>query len=358
MNNIASTYPNLYIGIDIHKKSWYVHIRSDVSDHKGFSMPPNYEILANYIEANFPKYTVHLCYEAGCCGFSSARNFGNLGWNISVVNPADIPMGDKAYYQKTDKHDARNLCKLLQLNQLKSIYIPDQEHEMLTSLVRQRNNIVKMLRKTKCLIKSQLLFQGIPIPLEYDNPNWSINFKEWLSQLRFDYTPGKISLDSKLKVLNLLHQEYLEIGNQLRAYCRTHFKKDYYLLKSIPGIGGFLAAAILSEIGDIRRFNNEREFSCYIGMVPGMRQSGNSENKMGITPRCKSLIRSYLIEASWVALRLDPEIQMYYRNHVGKNPKTIIVKIGHKLVKRIFSVIKNNKEYEINHTLNKQEIKE
>jgi transposase len=31
-------------------------------------------------------------------------------------------------------------------------------------------------------------------------------------------------------------------------------KKDYNLLKSIPGIGGYLASVILAECGDLRRF--------------------------------------------------------------------------------------------------------
>jgi transposase len=38
-------------------------------------------------------------------------------------------------------------------------------------------------------------------------------------------------------------------------------------LKSIPGIGGYLASVILAECGDLRRFNNEGQFS-YIGLVP------------------------------------------------------------------------------------------
>jgi transposase len=39
-------------------------------------------------------------------------------------------------------------------------------------------------------------------------------------------------------------------------------------LKSIPGIGGYLASVILAECGDLRRFNNEGQFSSYIGLVP------------------------------------------------------------------------------------------
>jgi transposase len=53
-------------------------------------------------------------------------------------------------------------------------------------------------------------------------------------------------------------------------------KKDYNLLKSIPGIGGYLASVILAECGDLRRFNNEGQFRHRL--VPGMYNSGESES--------------------------------------------------------------------------------
>jgi transposase len=68
-------------------------------------------------------------------------------------------------------------------------------------------------------------------------------------------------------------------------------------LKSIPGIGGYLASVILAECGDLRRFNNEGQFSSYIGLVPEC-NSGESEKCLGITPRSRSLLRSYLVEAA------------------------------------------------------------
>jgi transposase len=52
-------------------------------------------------------------------------------------------------------------------------------------------------------------------------------------------------------------------------------KKDYNLLKSIPGIGGYLASVILAECGDLRRFE---QFSSYIGLVPGMYNSGGQKS--------------------------------------------------------------------------------
>lgn len=341
--------PKLFIGVDIHKKSWSVHLRTDLFDHKGFSMPPEPEKLVRYVTDNFVNHEVSLSYEAGCCGFSAARYFLNIGWTVKVVNPNDVPRIDKQLYQKTDKLDCRNLCKQLQRDQLHGIYIPTEPEEQLKSLLRQRNQVVKQLRKAKSHIKGLLLFHGIEVPPAFDNPNWSRDFISWLQNIQWRYSTGSACMNSKLRILQMLKDEYLQTSNELRAYCRKYHKKDYYLLKSIPGIGGLLAAAILAELGDIRRFNNEKEFCSCIGLIPGIHQSSQTDLRMGLTPRCKSLLRSYLIESSWVSIRTDPEIQAYYRTHLGKNPKNVIVKVAHKICCRILSVIKNETPYLLNY---------
>ncbi|RYE58620.1 MAG: IS110 family transposase, partial [Sphingobacteriales bacterium] len=62
---------------------------------------------------------------------------------------------------------------------------------------------------------------------------------------------------------------------------------------------------------------------------------------------CKALLRTYLVEAAWVAIRLDPDIQAYYRKHLGKNQKSVIVKVAHKMCRRILSVIRSGQPYQI-----------
>lgn len=354
METQPTASPKLYIGMDIHKKSWSVHLRTDISDHKTLTIPPNCETLYDYVENHFQDHEVSLTYEAGCCGFSASRYFMNLGWNVLVVNPADVPRMDKQNHQKTDKIDCRNLAKQLHTGQLKGIYIPGESQDFLKSLVRQRADTSKHLRKIKLGIKSLLLYHGIEIPKEYDNPNWTKAFLEWIEKINWNHPTGKIVIRSKLRMLEMVHKEYLELANELRSYCRKHHKKDYYLLKSIPGVGGYLASVILAEIGDLRRFNSETQFASYVGMVPTIKNSGGTEKMYGVTPRCRGLLRSYIIESAWVAFRLDPEMQAYYRKHTGKNPKSIIVKIARKLLNRMLSVIKNEKPYQINHVLKNQ----
>jgi transposase len=341
--------PKLYIGLDIHKKSWSVHFRTDVCDHRSLTMPPEAEKLSSYVSHHFANHQICIAYESGCCGFSAARYFQSLGWNVTVVNAADIPRIQKQQFQKSDRIDCRLLCRHLQHDQLKAIYIPSRAQDELRSLVRHRNTVVRQLRQVKLQIKGMLLYHGIAIPVRYDNPNWSKAFQTWLKDISWQFSPASYCMQSKLRILQALHTEYLACANELRSYCRRHHKKEYYLLKSIPGIGGYLAAAIIAELGDLRRFENEDQLSAYIGIIPSMRNSGSTEKTMGITPRSKSLIRSYLIEAAWVAVRRDPEMQSYYRRHFGKNIKNVIVKVAHKLVKRMLSVIKNQRPYQISY---------
>ncbi|MFN3918633.1 MAG: transposase, partial [Flavobacteriales bacterium] len=141
----AITILKIFIGLDIHKKSWTVSIQTDLFFHKTYSMPSESEDLYQYVERTFPGHEVHLVYEAGCCGFSVARYFLNLGWHVLVVNPADVKTGDKERYQKTDALDSKNLSNQLKQGVLKGIYIPTEEHEQFMTLARHRTQITKKL---------------------------------------------------------------------------------------------------------------------------------------------------------------------------------------------------------------------
>ncbi|WP_199287999.1 hypothetical protein [Robertkochia solimangrovi] len=80
----------LFIGIDIHKRSWKVHCATDLFAGKSFSMPPDPLQLRTFVKKHFPDHEVSTAYEAGCCGYSTHRSFISFGWKSLVVNPADI----------------------------------------------------------------------------------------------------------------------------------------------------------------------------------------------------------------------------------------------------------------------------
>lgn len=339
--------PKLFIGIDIHKRSWKVHCATDLFSGKSFSMNPDPSQLRDYVLKHFREYDVSTAYEAGCFGYYAHRSFESYGWRSLVVNAADIHRKGKEKYTKTDKIDAQLIARELKDGRLESIVIPNQQREQLRSLFRRRNDLVKDFRRVKSYIKMQLLYFGIKEPKEFDNDHWSHKYRKWLDDMVFENPTAKAALDSRMRYFRFVDQELRDVSNQLRAYCRKHLKKDYYLLKSIPGIGGIVACGILCELGDLRRFNNIKHLAGYVGLVPSVYQSGDSQRTMGMSPRANRILRSYFVEASWQAIRTDPVMQAYYRKHQGKNVKRIIVKVARKLLSRTLAVIKTEVPYTI-----------
>ncbi|RPD91189.1 IS110 family transposase [Aureibaculum marinum] len=347
MKTESTAQPKLFIGIDIHKRSWKIHCATDLFSGKSFTMPPKPEILKDYVLKHFAGYEVCTAYEAGCCGYSAHRSFKSYGWRSLVVNPADIHRKGKEKYTKTDKIDAQLISRELKDGRLESIVIPEVQREQLRSMFRRRNDLVKDFRRIKSYIKMQLLYFGIEVPQEFDNDHWSHKYRNWIDTLEFEYPTLRFTLDSRMRSFRFIDQELRDVSTMMRKYCKQYYKEDYNLLRSIPGIGGIVACGILCELGDLRRFKSIKHFAGYVGLAPGVHQSGDNLRHTGITRRSHRLIRSYFIEASWQAIRTDPVMQSYYRKHIGKNPKSIIVKIARKLLSRTLAVIKTRIPYQI-----------
>ncbi len=339
--------PKLFIGMDVHKKSWTVHFKTDLFDNKTITMPPDTDALVSYVQKHFEDHQISCFYEAGCCGYWIAKTLFKQGWEVKVVNPADVPRNNKQDWQKKDKIDSRNLCKYLSDDNLKGIFIPGEEQEQLRSLFRRRIHLARNLRTIKNHIKSQLLYFEIKLPEQFDNPNWSRDMKIWIGSLKWKFSSGAECIKSRLKQLEFMWYEELRISNELRTYCRKHYRKDYYLYKSIPGIGGITAAGILSELGDIRRFNRLDELAAIVGLVPGIYQSSDNKINLGLTKRSNHQLRSLLVEASWVAVRTDMALKQYYRKHAHKEPNKAIIKVAHKLLSRMRAEINSGILYQL-----------
>jgi hypothetical protein len=55
----------------------------------------------------------------------------------------------------------------------------------------------------------------------------TIAFIAWLEEIKFS-TCGDLACKEKIRMFKFIKSEYLEIANQMRAYCKNN-KKDYNL---------------------------------------------------------------------------------------------------------------------------------
>ncbi len=337
---------DLYIGLDVHKKSWSVTILVEGMEHRTFTQPPDPRTLYNYLQKMFPGGTYYSAYEAGFCGYGIHRELNDLGIKNIVINAADIPASQKDQLQKRDPVDSRKIARALEKGLLRAIHIFDRDMEELRSLNRTRFYLMRDYRRSKNRIKSFLQYYSISIPIEYDNNLWTLKYISWLKQIQMKTMSGQDAFSNLIRSYEYHREQILILSRQIRVRIREYDNELYKLLKTVSGIGPLTSSALITELGDINRFPHIDHLSSFVGLVPRVKQSGEISYTGGITFRCNSYLRTLLIESSWQAIRQDPALMQYYHQHVINNKgQKVIIKVARKLLNRIRYVMKNRQPY-------------
>lgn len=145
-----------------------------------------------------------------------------------------------------------------------------------------------------------------------------------------------LDLYSKIQALEKQMEKLLE---------QSHLGKT---INSITGFGTVCAAEIAGEIGAVTRFNSEAGLAIYLGMAPLDRSSGKkvgTKDPVQVNKRAKAAM---MIAAAHNA-RNVAESKKYYQKKVseGKKHNQALRSLGRHLVRVIWSLIKNNRLYDI-----------
>jgi len=156
-----------------------------------------------------------------------------------------------------------------------------------------------------------------------------------------------MTLNGHLEMAEMLRKKQLSTNKEIRKLSEKKiYKENYYLLLSVPGIGSLTAMIILTELGNINRFKNLDNLCSFIGLVPMTNSTGEKDKTGDITVRKNKILRTTIIESSWVAIRNDPALMLAYQKLVKRmEPQKAIIRIAKKLTNRMLYVLKNKKAY-------------
>jgi transposase len=340
---------DFHIGIDVHKNQWTVSVISMNMLLKKFqSIDPSPSVLLKYMQRLYPDGNFHVAYESGFSGFWAARKFKDLGVDCMVIHASDVPSSQKERLNKNDRVDSRKIARSLSNGELMPIYIPEKVAEEYRYLNRHRLKTIKDQTRLKNRIKSVLHQFGFTIPLQYQERRWSGAFINWLLTIKFDTEYAQFAYDD---LVDQFIQTRARITTQLKkmramAKEQTPFNTLIPLLLTVPGIGFITAMTLVTEIIDMDRFNTLEKLASYVGLIPSIQSSDETEINYGITPRRNKYLRTMLVEAAWKAVKIDPALTMKFnqlsrRMHRNK----AIVRIAKILLNRIRFVWKNQKPY-------------
>jgi transposase len=237
---------------------------------------------------------------------------------------------------KTDKIDSITLANLLRGGWAAECYVPSKETMEFRELVRFRTNLVRERTRMKNRVHAYLLQYNIPI----DAGPFTKGFIEKVRGIE------DARVQSYLRLIDGLNREIREASRTIRE--KAGENADASLLMTISGISYYSALLIISEIGEIGRFEDSSSLVGYSGLAPSTHSSGGKTYHGPIMKTGSSYLRWIMGQCARVNMRAEPEgtvAQFYARIARKKGDQKAIVAASAKLLKIVYWVLKEKRAY-------------
>ncbi|WNS79549.1 IS110 family transposase [Domibacillus sp. DTU_2020_1001157_1_SI_ALB_TIR_016] len=329
--------------------------------------------------------------------------FEEKGYLLIIINPLISYRAKNSSLRKvkTDVLDAYHLCELY--------YKEDLEHHKkrgiqllnLRNLTRQHANITGIYVQTKLQFQAVLdqvfpeyrgvfgdLYSGVSLLtlLEYPtsedvlatdeavltnkidelcksrSKNWANTQAKKLIEAATRnpfqknlYQSHILSIEMYIKMLIEYQKHLSKLEDEIDALAKE--MEEYKIIQSIPGIGEKIAATIISEIGEIDRFNHPKKLVAFAGIDPSIYESGRFKGTVNrITKRGSSRLRHALYMAVRCAIRdcrkkkttneiipRNKKLREFYdkKREEGKPYKVAVIACANKLLQWIYALLKS-----------------
>jgi transposase len=308
---------------------------------------------------------------------------------VHVINPvqSDALRGLYIRQTKNDSKDSFIIAEVIRFGRYAETTLADPDLVALRELTRQRFYLIDCIsdakRKVICLIDkifpeyeqlftdmfgatSLQLLENFPTPdslLDVETTRLT-EFLKSVSHGRFGLKKAQelqslasvtfgsalfnassaFALKQFIEQIQLLERQVSE----LEDYIAETVPKYNSTLTTIKGIGSTLAAVLISEIGDINRFDSPEKLAAFAGIDPSVKQSGEfSGTKVHMSKRGSPYLRRALFLASVACNLHNPALHALYekKRSQGKHHFVALSAIARKLVNIIFKIMKSGEPY-------------
>lgn len=376
----------IYVGIDISKYKHDCFICSNTGEVivENLSFENNQKGFQCFLDLLKPydKFNVHIGLEAtGHYGLNLKLFLEKNNYSFMEFNPLLVKEFSKSLSlrrTKTDKVDAIVICQKL----MSVPYKPNSKlfyHKYsLKSLSRLRETLVKqrskyMVQMTctldilfpefKPFFSNRFSTTSLYILKKYKNVNRISNMKDFdtlnkISHGRFAYSKfvklkdlAKNTIGESNELFEFQLQTLISLYEEIDSKIDSIDKQLSTIVKdlnpptlSIPGIGVISCASIISEFGDISKFNNAGQMLSFAGLEPGIIQSGTMSSNGKMVKRGSGYLRQSLMNVCMVVIANNHTFYDYFHKKMseGKCYRVALSHVCRKLIRVIFILEKKN----------------
>lgn len=337
---------SMVCGLDLHRQQITFDAMDSSSGEvwRGRVWQPNRERMRRWLRDDVARRAdgqpVVMAVE-GCTGWRYVvEEIEAAGFEAHVAEPADTQAArGRKHRAKTDRSDARLLRELLQRGELPESWIPPavvlewrERVRLYKSLVDQRGVWIQR-------IHAELFQHGVAVPRAEIG---TAATRAWLASDDVALTPaarqrirvGYAMIDATDAEALPLKQQLTQFGMRQPA-CRALADAHY-------GIGGLLAVAVWSELGDCRRFSRSDQAVRHTGLDVAVDASDLRRASGFLSRQGPATLRWALFEAAHNASRSGSPDHGYYtavkERHDGK---LAAISVARQFARRCYHILRN-----------------
>lgn len=277
------------------------------------------------------------------------RSLRKLGYRVAVFDTRQASKFLAIRRNKTDKNDARGLADIVRVGRdsVSEIRVKSPDCQRLRSMLVTRQKLVELRVITEGHMRSLIGLNGGRLKSSSSAAALKRHVAEELKAVR---ELKKIDLEEEIQPLLALSEAlrtYLEsIDKKLTRTAQEHPICGKFL--AITGVGPLCALSLYSLVEDPGRFERNADIGPYLGMVPRVRQSGQTTSMGRISKMGDRMTRKYLVTSALHHLRYGKSALntwgMNLWERAGKRKAQVAV--ARKLAVIMISMWKSNSSYD------------
>lgn len=273
---------------------------------------------------------------------TNVRLFRDAVWphveRVDVVNTRQFKVVTESV-KRTDKNDAVLLARFLEKDMLPTVHLKSKALAELASLTRTRDTLVKQRTALKNQVNNLFAASGVKLRRE------RLSSRKALSEVEreaAELMPVAEALEVEVLVgqIRAINEGVGKLEKKIEADAKQ--QPGYAEVTSIKGIGVNGAAILLSVIGDVKRFENEGKLAAYLGIVPRVSDTNETEHRGRITKRGSKLARTSLVQCALIAKKYSPYLAAFHeRVKRRKGGGKANIALARKLLGIVYRTLRN-----------------
>lgn len=325
-----------FIGVDVSKLwfdvsvTWVINQeKKGLVSEKFNNDPPGLQLLTKWLKAQavpFNENTLVVIENTGVYHRLIWKYCNEKKLSLYIGNAAEIKWSLGITRGKNDITDSQRLCDYCYRHADKLKTSPPLNHIILElkDLMTARTRLINQINSIKVYLGELSFFNNRDIQKSMEQAHKS--------------------------ALKGLKQSLLEIEQKMEDLLidNPDIKKNYNLLKSVPGIGHVTALYLIGCTANFGSNIAGKQLASYAGVVPFSKQSGTSiKGRNEVHKMANKELKRLLHMGARSVANHNREFKTYYDRKIqeGKHDLAVINAIKNKIVLRAVAVINNQKKY-------------